>query len=53
MRYKSPPLPVDLSMVQRSAGTHEDQDSVVAKLVGLNADSESIKNVEAMFQMKA
>jgi hypothetical protein len=51
MRYKSPPLPVDLSMVQRTAGTHEDQDSVVAKLVGLNADSESIKNVEAMFEI--
>jgi hypothetical protein len=53
MRYKSPPLPVDLSMVQRTAGTHEDQDSGVAKLAGLNADSESIKNIEAMFEMKA
>jgi hypothetical protein len=53
MRYKSPPLPVDLSLVQRTTGTHEDQDSdVISKLVGLNADSESIKNVEAMFEMK-
>jgi hypothetical protein len=52
MRYKSPPLPVDLSMVQRTTGIHEDQDSVMAKLLGLNADSESIKNVEAMFEMK-
>jgi hypothetical protein len=49
MRYKSPPLPVDLSLVQRT--THEDQD-YVNKLAGLNADSESIQNVEAMFDMK-
>jgi hypothetical protein len=49
MRYKSPPLPVDLSLVQRT--THEDQD-YVNKLAGLNADSESIQNVEAMFEMK-
>jgi hypothetical protein len=52
MRYKSPPLPVDLSLVQRTTGTHDDQDSVIAKLAELNADSESIKNVEAMFEMK-
>jgi hypothetical protein len=53
MRYKSPPLPVDLSLVQRTSGTHEDQDyDFIAKLAGLNADSESIKNVEAMFEMK-
>jgi hypothetical protein len=51
MRYKSPPLPVDLSLVQRTTGTHEDQD-YVNKLAGLNADSESIQNVEAMFEMK-
>jgi hypothetical protein len=52
MNYKSPPLPVNLSMVQRTTGTHEDQDSLVAKFTGLNADSESIKNIAAMFETK-
>jgi hypothetical protein len=53
MRYKSPPLPVDLSLAQRKTGTPEDQDSVMTKFAELNADSEAIKNVAAMFEMKS
>jgi hypothetical protein len=51
MRYKSPPLPVDLAVVNRDQPTDGDNDSVMAKFAALSGDDSSgINQVAAMFE---
>jgi hypothetical protein len=51
MRYKSPPLPVDLAVVNREQTNDGDNDSVIAKFAALSADDSSgINQVVAMFE---
>jgi hypothetical protein len=52
MRYKSPPLPVDLAVVKRDKEDDSDQ-SVIAKFAGFSADDSSgFREVAALFDTK-
>jgi hypothetical protein len=53
MRYKSPPLPVNLSLHQKEEGDSPmGNDTLAEKMAGLTANSEELRKLSALFDKK-
>lgn len=51
MKYQSPPLPVDLAVVNRSSKDDDENQSILAKFAGFSADDSSgFREVAALFE---